>query len=92
MPCNRLLSINLTEAKIANELIRQLFFSSFTQYPASHFTQLSCVLFPGLRYRLFMCGFRFWSITRREISTFVIDVESQQHAIFQRILFMVVVV
>ena len=48
--------------------------SSVTQYPASQFTQISCVLFPGLHvwsnlgcYRLFMCGFRFWSITRNEV-------------------------
>ena len=58
---------NLTEAKNC-ERIRNV--SSFTQYPASQFTQLSCVLFPGLHfwshlgcYRLFKCGFR-WSITR----------------------------
>ena len=38
---------NLTEANIAKELIHV---SSVTQYPASQFTQLSCVLFPGLQF------------------------------------------
>ena len=48
--------------------------SSFTQFPALQFTQLSCVLFPGLHfwsylgcYKLFMCSFQFWSITWSEI-------------------------
>ena len=61
---------NLTKVKIANEINKV---SSVAQYTESQFIQLRCVLFPGLHfwsnlgcYRLFMCGFRFWSITRSE--------------------------
>ena len=62
---------NLTEAKLANGLNNV---SSVTQYPASQFTQLSCVLFPGLHVWSYLgvlqtlhVRFRFWSVTRSEI-------------------------
>ena len=68
---------NLTKAKIANESIM-----SVQSLSCISITQLSRVLFPGLHvwsnlgcYRLFMCGFRFWSITRNEILFFTITAE-----------------
>ena len=67
---------NLTEAKSANELITSV---------QSLNIQLSRVLFPGLHVwsnlarllQTFHVRFRFWSITRNENSTLVIDVETQ---------------
>ena len=92
MPCNRLyIAItfhnNLTEAKIANELIVSVLQSLNILH--HNYTQLSRVLFPGLHawsnlgcYRSFMFPV---SVNHAKRNTLVIDVESREQGILKNI-------